>query len=122
LADVVVLTEHALQIAVGEEDGARAAVTPKTILLAEVRKIAGNHSVAPRQANRFAVFQPIDVAVARANATGAPQEPETLLDPPLELTTSVYLEVFHRIRRERSKTLEKLVLLLSTFRRWGEYM
>jgi hypothetical protein len=95
LADVEVLAINALQVAVGEKDGARAAVTSKAVLFSEVRKMAGNNRVATRQANRFAVRQPIDVASAWANPAGAAKELEAPLDPPLELTTPVHLDVFH---------------------------
>ena len=58
-------------------------------------EMAGDHRVTTRQADRFAVLQTVDVAVAWANPAGPPKELEPMLDPPLELPTPPHLDIFH---------------------------
>ena len=55
LADVEILTKNALQIAVGEEDGTRAAPSLEAVLLSKMGKKARDHTVTARQAHSLAV-------------------------------------------------------------------
>ena len=68
LADVVVLAEHAAQIAVREEDRARPVPSAKAVFLAEMRERAADDRVAAGLARGPAILEPIDTAVARACA------------------------------------------------------
>ncbi len=68
LADIPVLAEDAPQIAQAEEDRTRAAPAPETVLLAEMRKGAGNPSIAPGVAHTGQVGHSIHATVARTRA------------------------------------------------------
>jgi hypothetical protein len=65
LADIEVLAEDAAQVAVAEEDRARAVPAAQARLFSEVREGAGDHRVAAGLAGGPPVPEPVDVAIAR---------------------------------------------------------
>jgi uncharacterized protein (DUF1800 family) len=65
--DVVVLAEHAAQVAAAEEDRSRAAATAQAVLLAEVREVRSDDGVTPDAAQPRPVGEPVDLAQARAD-------------------------------------------------------
>src|SRR6185437_15384081 len=84
--DVVVLAEHAAQVAAGEEDRARAIPPPQAVLLAEMREMRCNDSRPPDPTQAFDVMQPVDPAQPRADtaSVGTEQNPG-LHSPPRDL-------------------------------------
>src|SRR2546422_8355370 len=85
LADVVVLAEHASQVAVREEDGARSVPAAQTILLAEVRERAADDGVAAGFAGGPAILESVHTAVARTRAAVGERR-DRALDARLKLT------------------------------------
>src|SRR6185437_9600445 len=65
--DVVVLAEHAAQVAAGEKDRARAIPPPKAVLLPEMREVRRNNSRTPDPTKAFDVTQPVNPAQPRAD-------------------------------------------------------
>jgi hypothetical protein len=60
----VVLAEDAAEVAAGEEDRSRAAVTPQAVLFAEVREIGSDDRVPSDRAEAGDVGAPVDLAAA----------------------------------------------------------
>ena len=73
LARFKVLTEHAPQIAPREKDRPRAVPATQTILLSEVCERASHPRKPPAFAYAGLVFQPIYLAIARADVTATQQ-------------------------------------------------
>jgi hypothetical protein len=67
LADVVVLAEHAAEVAHGEEDRAAALRAAQAVLLAEVREGRAHLGPAPDAADLGLVGQPVHLAVPGAD-------------------------------------------------------
>jgi hypothetical protein len=70
LADIEVLTEDTLEIAVREEDRSRSTLAPQTILFAEVSEVARHDGVAAGNAHRLSVREAVDIAVAGTDPAG----------------------------------------------------
>jgi hypothetical protein len=69
LADVVVLTEDAFEIASPKENRARTAPSAQTILLAGVREGTGHPSVPTCETDLRIFPRPINMTIARTRAT-----------------------------------------------------
>jgi hypothetical protein len=70
-ADIEVLTEDAAEVAVGEEDGPRAAPAAQTVFFAMVRPYAADDGPASGAAirRRVSLVQTVDVALTAAERT-----------------------------------------------------
>jgi len=85
LADLVVLTKLASQVAPGEEDGPRAMIPHQGRLLAEMGVVTGNHGPLPGAASGpFGAQKPIGATFPRANSTLL-QASVGFLGPPFQL-------------------------------------
>src|SRR5262249_57992508 len=109
LADVVVLTEDAAQVAVTEEDRPRSAPPPKTVLLAEVGKMARDDRVASCLTCGPLVFQPIYPAVPGTDSAIG-QRRDGPLGAPMQLGAS-QREVGGAEREQHGARVERSNLL-----------
>src|SRR6185369_6441096 len=92
VADVVVLAIDALQVAVGEEDGAAAAPPHQRPLLPEVGTVTGDHGERPHLADPFRPGRAVDVAVPGAEGAVRKNLPGGF-DPLGKLTASMETDV-----------------------------
>jgi hypothetical protein len=87
--DVVVLAEHAPQVAAGEEDGPGPLPAAEAVLLSEVRKVGADYRPSPDRAQPSVVGQPVDLAQARTDRASISAElPDGLRGPRRDLPNS----------------------------------
>lgn len=92
VAYVEVLTEHASQVAHGEEDRPATSPSSQAILLAHVGEVAAHDRMSTGLAGAGLVFQAVGSAVARAGSTFS-QTLNCLSSATLELSGSMQLQV-----------------------------
>jgi hypothetical protein len=91
--DVVVLAEHAAEVAAAEEDGAGAPAAAETVLLAEVREVRRHDGVAPDRAEPLYVRATIHLATAGADHAALPEQLATRRGPLRQIAATSKLDV-----------------------------
>src|SRR4030042_5395029 len=93
LADLIVLAELAVQVAVGEQDGPRAMLAYERILFPEVTVVAGDHCLVSGAAgSALRALQAVDSALAPAEPTLF-KHSTRLSDAPLKLACGQQIQV-----------------------------
>jgi hypothetical protein len=92
MTDVVVLAEHAAQVAPGEENGSAPMLSDQGPLLTEMGAEAGYHGKLSDPADTFLSFQPVHVAMPRTEGA-VPEDGPKGIDPPGKFSRFVEMNI-----------------------------